>query len=41
MLTLGTTFLNLFLDYEKTEEEASEDPGEEEVYYGGSIDNKI
>jgi hypothetical protein len=33
MLVLNHTFLNFFLDYEKTEEEASEEPGEEEVYY--------
>jgi hypothetical protein len=32
-LVLNRTFLNLFFDYEKTEEEASEDPDEEEVYY--------
>jgi hypothetical protein len=32
-IVLNRTFLNLFFDYEKTEEEASKDPDEEEVYY--------
>jgi hypothetical protein len=32
-LVLNRTFVNKFLDYEKTEEEASMDPDEKEVYY--------
>jgi hypothetical protein len=33
ILVLNRTFLNLFLDYEKTKKEASEEPDDEEVYY--------
>jgi hypothetical protein len=32
-LVLNHTFANIFLDYEKTEEEASKDPDDKEVYY--------
>jgi hypothetical protein len=33
MLILNCTFLNIFLDYEKTREESSKDPDKEEIYY--------
>jgi hypothetical protein len=32
-LVLNRTFANIFLDYEKTEEEVSKHPDEKKVYY--------